>query len=415
MYGSDGSVKNNGELYKRFSKKHLNGSWVNIRKESPDPAYFPGMPFSPLRVFRKGDVPLLIAALVLMAFGFAAIFSVELSRGGTSVFLQKQAIALGVGMLAYMVIAHVNYHALRHYARGLYILGIVLLVAVLIFGRTLNGVTGWFVLGGFAFQPVEFVKVSLMIMLAGYFSERAKRRFGWSDLAKSGVLVALPVALLMMQPDLGGAALLFGTWAVLVLFAGVRFSQVAVLLAGVSLVALAGWTFAFKEYQKERVMTFLDPSRDPLATGYNVTQAKIAIGSGGFWGRGLGDGSQGQLRFLPESQTDFVFAVIAEELGFIGVCLLFAAFVVLLWRMVMLARMAHDSFGAYLCLGAFSVLFVEIVVHTGANVSLMPATGVALPFVSYGGSSLVLSLALLGFVQSVAVRLRPGDRIMHSV
>lgn len=214
----------------------------------------------------------------------------------------------------------------------------------------------------------------------------------------------------MLQPDLGGAALLVGTWAVMVLFAGIRPSQVFALLGSVALVATIGWMFVFQQYQKDRIMTFIDPSLDPLRTGYNVMQAKIAIGSGGFWGRGLGDGSQSQLRFLPESQTDFVFAVIAEELGFVGVLLLFSAFIVLLWRMLAVSRMARDTFGAYLCIGTFSVIIVEVTVHVGANVLLMPATGVALPLVSYGGSALLLSLVFLGLVQSVAIRLRPGDR-----
>lgn len=370
------------------------------------------MALSILSIFRKGDIALVVAAMALMTFGFAAIFSVELSRGGTSVFLQKQTIALLVGIGAYILVARVNYHGLRHYARGLYCLGVVMLLAVLVFGRTLNGSTGWFVIGGFAFQPVEFMKVVLMIALSFYFSERAKRRFGWRDLLRSGLLVALPVGLLMLQPDLGGAALLVGTWAVMVLFAGIRPLQIAVLLVAVALVAAVGWFGVFQDYQKNRIMTFLDPSRDPLVTGYNVTQARIAIGSGGLWGRGLGDGSQGQLRFLPESKTDFVFAVIAEELGFAGVTLLVVAFAVLLWRMVSIARMAHDTFGAYLCLGTFSVIFVEITVHIGANISVLPATGVALPLVSYGGSSLLLSLVFLGVVQSVAVRLRPGDRLI---
>ncbi len=363
-----------------------------------------------LTAFRKGDIPLMIATIVLIGFGFAAIFSVELSRGAENVFLQKQAIALGIGLVAYALVSAMNYHELRHFARGFYIGGLLLLVSVFFLGRTLNGSTGWFVFGGFAFQPVELMKVALMVALALYFSERAKRRFGWRDLFVSGGLVAVPVVLLMMQPDLGGAALLVGTWAIMVLFAGIRPSQVAVLLSGVAFVAITGWLLVFQQYQKDRIMTFIDPSLDPLVTGYNVTQAKIAIGSGGFWGRGLGDGSQSQLRFLPESQTDFVFAVIAEELGFIGVLLLFCAFMVLLWRMLIIARMARDTFGAYLCIGTFSVLIVEIAVHVGANLSLMPATGVALPFVSYGGSSLLLSLVFLGLVQSVAIRLRPGDR-----
>jgi len=180
------------------------------------------MNLASLTVFRKGDVLLMIAAAVLISFGFAAIFSVELSRGSVNVFLQKQAIALGIGLVACVVIATTNYHAIRHYARGFYGAGVLLLVLVLFLGRTLNGSTGWFVVGGFAFQPVELMKVALMMMLALYFSERAKRRFGWRDVFVSAGFVAIPVLLLMRQPDLGGAALLVGTWAVMVLFAGIR-------------------------------------------------------------------------------------------------------------------------------------------------------------------------------------------------
>lgn len=364
-------------------------------------------------ILRRGDILLAIGIAVLVAFGFSAIFSVELSRGSENVFLQKQAIALGIGIVVSAMIASMNYHIMRYGARGLYIVGILSLVLVLIFGRTLNGSTGWFVFGGFAFQPVEFMKVALIVMLAWYCSQRAKRRFSWRDLAISGVLVAAPVLLLMAQPDLGGAALLVGTWVIFILFAGIRISQIVAASALILCVVGVGWFGVFDQYQKDRVLTFLDPSRDPLRTGYNVIQAKIAIGSGGLWGRGLGDGSQSQLRFLPESQTDFVFAVIAEELGFVGVCLLFSAFILVFWRMITLARRAEDTFGAYICIGAFSVILTEVVVHVGANISLMPATGVALPFVSYGGSSLLLSFVFFGMVQSVAVRLHSVDCVLR--
>jgi rod shape determining protein RodA len=362
-------------------------------------------------MLRRGDVFLSIGIAVLVAFGFSAIFSIELSRGSENVFLEKQAIALGIGLVASVVLATMNYHMMRYGARGLYAMGVLSLVLVLIFGRTLNGSTGWFVVGGFAFQPVEFMKVALVVMLAQYFSHRAKQRCSWRDLAVSGTYVAVPIVLLMMQPDLGGAALLVGTWAIFVLFAGIRWQQVGVLVGAAALAVTIGWFGVFQDYQKNRILTFLDPTRDPLATGYNVIQAKIAIGSGGLWGRGLGDGSQSQLRFLPESQTDFVFAVIAEELGFVGVCLLFLAFIVVFWRMMIIARRAHDSFGAYMCIGSCSVILTQVIVHVGANVSLMPATGVVLPFVSYGGSSLLLSFVFFGMVQSVAVRLHPADQV----
>lgn len=367
-----------------------------------------------LRIVRRLDGILLISAFVLFAFGLAAIFSVELSRGAEYAFLRKQLIALVIGIGALWVVAATNYHMLRNYARILYLLGVISLISVLVFGRTLNGSTGWFVIGGFAFQPVEFMKVALGVAFARYFGERASRRFSWRDLLTSGAYTAIPIGLLMLQPDLGGAAILAGMWAVFVLFAGIRASQVGVLAGLAVLSGVIGWTFVFADYQKDRVMTFLNPALDPLKTGYNVAQAKIAIGSGGLWGRGLGEGSQSQLRFLPESQTDFVFAVIAEELGFVGVVVVLGALAVLLLRMLRIAQVSRDTFGAYLCVAAFAIIFVEAVVHIGANLSLIPATGVALPYVSYGGSSLLLSLAILGLVQSVAVRLAPGDRLLAS-
>ncbi len=320
-------------------------------------------------------------------------------------------IAFSLGAVGLWLVAATNYHLLRNYARALYALGIISLVGVLLFGRTLNGSTGWFVVAGFAFQPVEFMKVALGVKLAHYFSERARRRFSWRDLLITGVTTALPIGLLMLQPDLGGASILAGVWGICVLIAGLRPSQLVALLSTFALVVILGWSFVFADYQKERVMTFVNPALDPLKTGYNVTQAKIAIGAGGLWGRGLGEGSQSQLRFLPESQTDFVFAVIAEELGFVGVIVVLTALAMLLLRILWVARTTRDSFGAYLCVSAFAVFFVEALVHIGANLSLIPATGVALPFVSYGGSSLLLSLILLGLVQSVAVRLAPGDRL----
>ncbi|KKW28233.1 MAG: Rod shape-determining protein RodA [Candidatus Uhrbacteria bacterium GW2011_GWD2_52_7] len=357
------------------------------------------------------DWTLIIAAFVLFCFGMAAIFSVELSRGDGAVLIEKQLIACALGATALWFVAATNYHLLRNYANAIYVLALVSLIAVLLFGRTLNGSTGWFIIGGFAFQPVEFVKVALGVKLAHYFSERARRRFSWRDLILTGLITFAPIALLMLQPDLGGASILAGVWGVSVLIAGLRPGQFFALLSAVALAAFIGWTFVFAGYQKDRVMTFLNPALDPLETGYNVTQAKIAIGAGGLWGRGLGEGSQSQLRFLPESQTDFVFAVIAEELGFVGVIVVLTALTVLLLRMLWIARTTRDTFGAFLCVSAFAILFVEVTVHIGANLSLMPATGVALPFVSYGGSSLLLSLVLLGLVQSVAVRLAPGDRL----
>ncbi len=358
-----------------------------------------------LRFLQRFDWKLLVAAFVLFVFGIAAMYSVELSHGtGTFVLLRKQCIALLLGIVLATAIARTNYQIFRNYGKGLYMLGIVLLIAVLVFGAEYNGARGWFVLGGFAFQPIEFMKLGLVCQLARYFGEHAARRFGWRDFAKSGVMTAVPIGLAMLQPDLGGATLLAGIWLVMVFSAGARWQHFgALVLAGVA-VALLGWFLVFHDYQRERLVTFLHPSSDPLDTGYNVTQATIAIGAGGVFGRGLGAGSQSQLRFLPQAQADFVFAVIAEELGFIGVVAILLFLTMLLARLLGIARISHDSFAAFLVLGVFASYATQAAVHVGTNLAVLPATGVALPFVSYGGTSLVLSCVFLGIAESIAVR-----------
>ena len=359
----------------------------------------------------------MLAAFVLFAFGIAAITSVELSQGAEEfVFLRKQLITLGIGIVLFMLAASANYQVFRAYGRIVYLLGLLLLVAVLVVGTELNGTKGWFILAGMSFQPVEFMKLALAIELARYFSDQARERFGWRELIQSGVRVAVPVLLLLLQPDLGGATILMGIWATAVFFAGIRLIQVATIVAVLGLmIALVLGGGLLQDYQLARVKTFLNPASDPLDEGYNVTQAKIAIGAGGLFGRGLGSGSQSQLRFLPESQTDFVFAVIAEELGLVGVVVVIGAFALLIYRLLVLARISRDPFAAYLLVALCGLLFIQSVIHIGVNLAVMPATGVTLPFVSYGGSSLLVMLSLLGVAESVARRVSPVDRVAASL
>lgn len=363
------------------------------------------------RYFQRIDWLLLLAAFVLFAFGISAIYSVELSRGATEfTLISKQCIALGLGGALAFLVTRTNYQLFRNYGRGLYVFGVLLLIGVLLFGRTLNGATGWFVIGGFALQPIEFMKLALIAELARYFGEHAKRRFGWVDFGKSGLITLVPIGLAMLQPDLGGAMLLGLIWLIMAFFAGMRVHHVGVLVLSAALVVTLGWFVLFEDYQKNRLVTFLQPASDPLDTGYNVTQAKIAIGAGGVFGRGLGSGSQSQLRFLPEAQADFVFAVVAEELGFLGVTVILGALALLFWRLLTAARATRDNFAAFLVLGVFALYAAQALVHIGANLSLLPATGVALPFVSYGGSSLLLSVVMIGVAQSVVVTLTPGRK-----
>ncbi len=366
-----------------------------------------------LRALQRYDWLLLLCVFVLFAFGLSAIYSVELSQDSADFWLfKKQLIAFVIGVVLMFAASRFNHLQWRNYGRGLYLVGLGLLVLVIFFGKTVNGTTGWFVLGPISFQPVEFMKLALAVELARYFGEHARRRFGWREIFGSGLVVAVPVVLTMLQPDLGSASLLIGMWGVVLFFAGLKKRHVLILgLVGIVL-AVSAWFLMFDDYQKERVYVFLDPSRDALVRGYNITQAKIAIGSGQLFGRGLGFGSQSQLKFLPSSQTDFVFAVIAEELGFVGVSILLLAFAVLCWRILRIARISRDNFTAFLAIAIFGGIFVQTVVNIGVDLALLPATGVALPLVSYGGSSLILSLVMLGIVESIYLHERSrGDLV----
>jgi rod shape determining protein RodA len=363
-----------------------------------------------LRKLPRFDWLLILAVFILLSIGFAAITSVELSRGlGEFVFVRKQGIALILGAVAALLAGVANYQIFRAYAKILYAISLVLLFGLFFFGVTLNGTTGWYIIGGYAFQPVEVMKLALILELARYFGDQGKRNFSWREFFESGIRAFLPAFLVLLQPDLGSAMLLLGIWVIVAFFAGIKWQQVLLLL-GVGVFAFVlGWFLVFQDYQRERVMTFINPSSDPQRSGYNVTQAKIAIGAGGLIGRGLGGGSQSQLRFLPESQSDFIFAVIAEELGFLGVMILFAAFFLLLARTLIVARLSRDYFASYLSIGSFALFFIQVLIHVGANLAILPATGIPLPFVSYGGTSLLLSFIVLGVIESAASQVSPAD------
>lgn len=348
------------------------------------------------------DWVLFTGVMLLTAIGFAAIYSVDLSRGTELALFKKQAVSFCLGLALFFLASILQRGFYRAYAKWAYWLAIISLVAVLFFGRNIRGTTGWFVFENFSLQPVEFAKVALILMLSfiiAYFGRRFDRPLFFFG---TGVVAALPVVLVLLQPDLGSAMLLGVIWLGLVLLVGTRRAYIVSLLLVLIGAAALGWFFVFKDFQKERVLNFIDPARDPLKSGYNVSQSIIAIGSGKILGRGLGFGSQSQLRFLPEAQTDFVFSVIGEELGFAGAITVVALFMVIIWRLLLIARGANDDFVSTFVLAAAILLFSQFFVNIGANLGILPVTGVTLPFVSYGGSSLVACFLLIGIAESMA-------------
>lgn len=350
------------------------------------------------------DLVLITAVLFLVAIGLAAIYSVDLSSGSELVYFKKQAIALVIGLALLLAASFTRHTFFRATAKWWYLASLFLLVLVLLFGQKIRGTTGWFVWGSFSFQPVELAKAGLILLLA-YIISRFGRRFA-SPLFffGTGAVTLLMMGLVMWQPDLGSAVIVGLIWFGLMLLIGARKSFLILLMfCGVAIVVFS-WFFVFKDYQRDRIITFLDPERDKLKAGYNVLQSTIAVGSGKIFGRGLGYGSQSQLRFLPETQTDFIFSVVGEELGLVGVAVLLILFAVALGRILLIVRNSNDDFAAVTAAGIFLLFFSQFVINVGANIGLLPVTGVTLPFVSYGGSSLMINLLLVGILESMADR-----------
>lgn len=360
-------------------------------------------PASILSYIRSYDWVLVALSSVLVSIGFAAIYSVDLSRNiNPLVFIPTQALACAIGIVALFLFGGVRLSVYEAASRFFYPATLLLLVLVLFFGTTIRGTTGWFRVGQFSFQPAEFAKISVILLLSLVISRIGRRFDRIQFLIITGVALALPVGLIFLQPDFGSAFVLISIWGGLLLLTVRKKRYIFGLAACAIVLSILGWFFFFKPYQRERFLTFIDPYRDPLGAGYNVTQSLVAVGSGKFFGRGLGFGSQSQLRFLPEAQTDFIFSVIAEELGFLGATLLLLFYILLFWRLVYIAKRGRGDFGTYTVLGILWLFFIQMSLNIGATLGLVPITGVTLPLVSYGGSSLVANFILLGIVQSVA-------------
>ncbi len=361
--------------------------------------------------FRHVDWVITIILFLFTAIGLSAIYSVDLSRGEALIVTTRQALAIGIAWVGYIVVANTHVSVFRNNAKFLYLFSIILLVAVLIGGVTIRGTTGWFRIAGFSLQPVEFAKVSLLLFLA-YWMYRYNRRFySWQFVVSTAFFTLLPIFLTLLQPDLGSALLMGMVWFGLLLVAHTKKRYLLFVITLIGFFGFASWFFFLAPYQKERLLSFVSSERDPLGSGYNVTQSIIAIGSGKFFGRGLGFGSQSQLHFLPEAQTDFLFAVIGEELGFIGISVVVLLYMALIFQLIRLARASRDDFSAYVCIGAALLVSIQAFINMSATLGILPVTGIPLPMLSVGGTSFIMFFFLLGIVQSIA-RSRHTDHPM---
>jgi rod shape determining protein RodA len=317
----------------------------------------------------------------------------------------KQVVFFGLGILAAATVALVDYRRWLEYAWILYALCVLSLIAVLVLGRITSGAQRWLHLGPIAFQPSELAKWAMILAMGRFFQEHPSARgyYTLRDVVCPSGAIALLVGLVVLEPDLGSAILLLLASVSMIVFAGLRLRSLLKVVT-LGLVALPFLWRMLAGYQRNRIMTFLDPQRDPLGAGYHVTQSKIAIGSGGIFGKGFLRGTQSQLQFLPEHHTDFAFSVLAEEWGFVGCLALLGLFFLLLMYGIQVAYRAGDSVGRLLALGVVAFFFWPIIINIGMTLGLVPVVGVALPFISYGGSALITSMMAVGLLVNVHMR-----------
>ena len=357
------------------------------------------------RLIQNFDWLLLLLTAATIAVGLVMLYSAVFSGGKVhSGVYGRQLYWVGLGVLVMTLAFSVDYQWLERLAYPAYLGGLLLLLAVIVWGKTVSGSKRWLDLGLVVAQPSELMKPLLVIALSRYFARREQR--GGHRLRELGfpaIMVLVPVVLVAMQPDLGTATLLLIIAVSLILFVGVSLSSL-LLLAGFTLGSLPFFWFQMKGYQRQRILTLLDPGRDPLGAGYHITQSKIAVGSGQFWGKGFLQGTQSQLRFIPEHHTDFIFSVLAEEWGFVGSVLLLALFLCLVVRGLNVARRSRDHFGALLGFGITTIIFWHVAVNIAMVLGILPVVGIPLPLVSYGGSSVVVTMASIGILLNVGMR-----------
>jgi len=349
---------------------------------------------------RSLDPILLVTALALTGFGVLAVYIAGSDDG--EAYALNQVLGFVVGFAAAVPLALLDYRRLRGYLTLLYSLALVMLLLVTISGISAKGAQRWIDIGPVQFQPSEFAKLLVVVVLAGYFSEHRLSENG--NFLKALGIIGVPALLVFVQPDLGTTLVFGAVFLVMAFIGGARLYQLGLLVAtGVVLCLLAVWLGVLEEYQVARLTSFLD-STNVSDAGYQVFQSKIAIGSGGVTGKGLDAMTLANLGFLPEDHTDFIFSSLSERLGFVGGILLLGLFFVLIWRILHVATIARDRFGVLLAVGIATIFLFHVFVNIGMTMGIMPVTGIPLPFISYGRSSLVISVISLGLLQSIAMR-----------
>lgn len=359
-----------------------------------------------LRLFKHVDFTLIFLVIGLCILGLLVIYSTthqENINEGVMQITRRQLIHILTGLFFCLLVTIIDYHDIVKIAIPLFFLSLIMLVYVIFFGKNVGGSRRWIQLAGFEFQPAEFAKITLIIFLADFLNKQKEEIPNFLYFSLPFFFTGILMLLIYKQPDLGTAIVFFAITLLMIFIAGISWKYIiAVFIILLSLFPI-GWSF-LKDYQKSRLLLFLNPEMDPLGAGYNIIQSKVAIGSGGLFGQGLFSGIQSQLKFLPAQHTDFVFAVIGEELGFMGALLLISLFILVLWKGIRIAQEAPDILGTLIATGVTSFMFIHILINVGMSMGLMPATGLPLPFISHGGTFMITNFIGIGLLLNIHLR-----------
>jgi rod shape determining protein RodA len=368
-----------------------------------------GRPFSALRA----EWPLLLIPLALSLLGVLTMHPF----GEAQSLAPRQLIWIAGAVFVFILCSALDMRFIRRTPVLItgYLVVIALLAFLLVATHAVQGAKSWFDLGAFSLQPADPAKIIFVALLAKYFSRRHMEIGDFRHILVSGLYAGIPILLVLAQPDLGTAVILGAVWFGMILVSGISKKHLALILAVGVIAGAMFWVVALREYQRERIVSFLNPAADIRGSGYNAYQATIAVGSGELMGKGIGYGTQSKLRFLPEYETDFIFAAFAEEWGFIGIALVLILYALLLLRLVTISKRSATNFDAFFTLGMALVLFAHVFIHAGINLGILPVTGTTIPFMSYGGSHLLMEYAGLGIVASLARygRAAPRDAAMQ--
>lgn len=359
------------------------------------------------RLIKNYGWVLFILTLMFLIIGLVNLYSASFQT--EHYVFKKQLVWVNIGLIAMILVSLVDFKTIKRYATHIYSITVILLVVTLLLGKEVAGSKSWISLGDLvSIQPSEFAKLAIILALAKFYdNDFEPGPYGIRDLLKPALIIALPVVLVMLQPDLGTAFVIILISGSIVFFMGIRLKSLLFLFIVLIGLSFSSWHFLFKDYQKERIVTFIDSSQDPLGSGYNAIQSQIAVGSGKFTGKGFKSGSQTQLRFIPAQKTDFVFSVLAEEWGFIGAIITLAIyFLMILWVLDTASR-CKEKFTMVICFGIAALFFWHVVINVGMVIGILPVTGVPMLLLSYGGSSTIASLLGIGIVLGIRMRRIP--------